>query len=150
MVVLGVVGCATHREEFLFGRVQEKCDSEWPVCDQISGCLVGSTSYVAGKFPGSGKLAVQVFEPSSVTVSFYLEKVGALGTETAINWYEERCRARYRETITNRTFVGEMEQQFYVARTADLSGTGDHLITFESDVSADYLAKVDVVPKRVQ
>ncbi len=55
-----------------------------------------------------------------------------------------------RETVSGRTLVGEAEQVGYLARQADLSGVGDHLIEIESDAKLSYLLKVDVLPKRLQ
>ena len=150
VAVAGLGGCGGPREEFIGERVLEACDSQWPVCDQISGCLIGGASYVEGKFPGNGRLAVQVFEPSTVRLSFMLEKVSAAGNETVLNFYEDACRARVRHSITGRTFVGEAEKVGWVMREADLSGVGDHLIEYESDARCTYLAKVEVLPTRLK
>lgn len=150
VVFLSVFGCAGRREEFLGARVEDRCNTEWPVCDRIVGCLLGDTSYFAGRFPGSGRFGVQVFEPSTVTVSFYLEDVTAAGEETVINFHEDRCRSRIRESLTGKALVGESEKTGIVKRSADLSGTGDHLIEYESDARAAYMVKVDVLPTRLK
>ncbi len=150
LVSASLSGCGNQREEFLTGRVLDECDSQWPVCDRIAGCLLGDSSYVEGKFPGSGLLAVQGFEPSTGRLFFFLEKTAAAGTETVINFYEDRCRARVRQSITGRTFVGEAEKVGWVRREAALSGVGDHLIEFESDARTGYLAKVEVAPTRLE
>jgi hypothetical protein len=150
VLLLPAAGCGGRREAFVGGRVQDSCDSQWPVCDRIAGCLIGGQSYVEGKFPGNNRVAIQIFEPSKVTVSFYLESVGAAGNETVISFFEDRCRARVRETVSGRTFVGEAEKVGFLARSADLSGIGDHLIEFESDAKLSYLFKVDVLPKRLE
>ncbi|MBI3186022.1 MAG: hypothetical protein HYZ28_28125 [Myxococcales bacterium] len=138
------------REGFIAGRVLDRCDTGWPVCDRVAGCLLGDQSYIEGKLPGSGLLAVQVFELSTVRLSFYLESVSAAGTETALSFFEDKCRSRIRQTITGRIFVGEAQKMGWVYREAELSGVGDHLIEFSSDTRADYLAKVEVIPKRIQ
>lgn len=150
LACLALAGCTSRRDTFLADRALDKCDGVWPVCDTVAGCLLGDRSYVEGRFPGSGKVGVQVFEPSTVRVSIFLDEVGSTGEETVIHFFEDRCRARHREAITGRTFVGEAEQVGWVSREADLVGTGDHLISFESDAKARYLLKVDVIPKRVQ
>lgn len=147
---LVLAGCGSRRAEFIAGRALEKCDSQWPVCDTISGCLVGDTSYVEGKFPSTGRVAVQVFEPSTVRAYLYLEDVSAAGEETAISFFEERCRARIRTALTGKAFIGEAEKVGYVVREAELVGEGDHLIEFESDATASYLLKLEVLPKRLQ
>jgi hypothetical protein len=143
-------GCMDERGQFIFGRVQDKCDTEWPICDTIAGCLLGDSSYVEGKMPTTRKIAVQLFEPSTVTVSFFLEQVAGAGTETAINFFEDRCRSRIRVSLEGKTFIGEQEQAGIVKRSADLSGIGDHLIEFVSDARLQYLLKVDVTPLRLK
>lgn len=143
-------GCGGGREAFIGLRVQDTCSQQWPICDRIAGCLLGDQSYIEGRFPGDRLIGVQVFEPSTVTMSFLLEEVGAAGEETAINFFEDRCRTRTRVTITGRTFAGEADKVGYVQREADLSGVGDHLIEFSSDVHAHYVLKVDVLPVRLK
>lgn len=142
--------CMDEKSQFVFGRVVDKCNTEWPICDTIAGCLLGDSSYIEGKFPTTGKVAVQLFEPSTVTVSFLLENVGGAGDETAINFFEDRCRSRTRVAIEGRTFVGEAEQAGLVKRSVDLSGIGDHLIEYVSDARLQYLLKVDVLPLRLK
>lgn len=144
-------GCPDIKQQFVGSRVLDKCDVAWPVCDTISGCLLGDLSYIEGKFPdSSAKVAVQLFEPSEVTVSFFLENVAGSGEETAISFYEDRCRSRVRQTINGRSFVGEMEQNGVVKRSQTLQGAGDHLIEIESDARLSYLLKVDVLPLRLK
>ncbi len=138
------------RAQFIFGRVADKCDTEWPICDTIAGCLLGDSSYIEGKFPTTGRIAVQISEPSTVTVSFLLDNVAGAGSETSINFFEDRCRARTRVSIEGRTFVGESEQRGTVSRSVDLSGLGDHLIEYTSDARLQFLMKVDVLPLRLK
>jgi hypothetical protein len=150
VVFLFGFGCGGPREEFLGSRVEDRCNTEWPVCDKIVGCLLGDSSYFQGRFPGNGRFAVQVFEPSTVTVSFFLEDVTAAGEETVINFHEDRCRARIRQALTGKALLGESEKTGIVKREADLSGIGDHLIEYESDARAAYMVKVDVLPTRLK
>lgn len=142
--------CMDEKSQFVFGRVVDKCNTEWPICDTIAGCLLGDSSYIEGKFPTNGKVAVQIFEPSTVTVSFLLQNVAGAGEETAINFFEDRCRSRSRVAIEGRTFVGEAEQSGFVKRSVDLSGIGDHLIEYTSDARLQFLMKVDVLPLRLK
>ena len=145
-----LAGCGGKREDFLSTRVPDTCTQQWPICDKIAGCLLGDQSYIEGRFPGNRLIGVQVFEPSTVTVSFQLEDVGASGDETAINFFEDRCRSRTRITIVGRTFLGENDKIGFVSRSADLSGIGDHLIEFSSDAHAHYLMTVRVLPIRLK
>ena len=49
-----------------------------------------------------------------------------------------------------REFLGENDQKGSITRSADLSGIGDHLISWESDARATYAAKIDVLPLRLK
>ena len=149
-IVVALSGCGGVREQFLGSRVLDACNGEWPVCDTKVGCVLGDRSYVEGRFPGDNMAMIQLFEPSQVTVSFLLSEVGGAGTTTVINFYEDRCRSRIRTEIAGKTFIGESEQQGYVHREADLSGTGDHLIAWESDARTKYALKIDVLPLRLR
>lgn len=149
LLVCCSLGCGGVKEQFLGVRVQEQCDGQWPICNTAVGCFMGDRSYVEGRFPGEHRVAVRLFEPSKVTVSFYLFEVAGQGERTVVNFYEDRCRARVREEVSGRTFVGEATRTGFISRSADLSGIGDHLIEMESDARTKYLAKIDVVPLRL-
>lgn len=152
VVALTLAGssCIDEKSQFIFGRVLDKCNTEWPVCDTIAGCLLGDSSYIEGNFPTNRKIAVQLFEPSTVTVSFFPQRVAGAGLETSINFFEDRCRSRVRVAVEGRTFIGESEQSSFVKRSVDLSGVGDHLIEFTSDARMQYLMKIDVQPLRLK
>lgn len=111
--------------------------------------MLGDKTYVEGKFPGERQIAFQLFEPSKVTVSLFLERVAATGDETVLVVFEDRCRSRVRESITGKSMLQEFEQKGAVARTVDLTGIGDHLVQFSSDAQAKYVLKVDVAPLRL-
>ena len=144
------MGCGNRKVEFIGQRVSDQCDQQWPICDTIAGCMLGDRSYKEGRFPNSGRFIVQLFEPSEVKLSFFIEEMGGTGTETVINFFEDRCRSRVQEIITGKELVAENEKIGYVARKADLTGTGDHLVEYTSDARAKYTAKIDVLPLRLR
>ena len=141
-------GCGDARDDFVQGRAPDTCDEAWPVCGEVAGCVLGNQSYREGRFPGETRFAVRLEEPSLVRVSFFLEEVGAAGEETVVTLFEDGCRARVREAISGRTFVGEAERNGVVFREATLTGKGDHLIELHSDAQARFLVKVDITPTR--
>jgi hypothetical protein len=147
---LSLFACEGLRESFVGARIVDSCDGQWNVCSSKVGCLLGDTSYIEGRFPGTASTALNLFEPSEVTVSFFLSDISAAGEETVINFHEDSCRARVRVPITGKTFVGEFEQRGIVSRKADLSGKGDHLIAISSDAKMKYLLKIDVLPLRLR
>jgi len=151
MILAGLLmGCGGRRDAFIAGRALDRCNQVWPVCDTVAGCLIGEESYLEGRFPGEGRLVVQVPEPSTVRMHVYVENQGAAGAETVVTWYEERCRSRIRASSSGKNFFAEAEQVGEYIRDADLSGVGDHLVEFQSDAQADYVVKVEIIPKRLQ
>lgn len=148
MVAVLVVGCGGSREDFIGPRVKDSCDAAWPVCSQVAGCILGTESYAEGRFPGRGRFIVQLPEASTVKVSFYLEEVSAAGEETVVLFHEDGCRSRTRQAADGRAVLDAMEKFSEFTREADLTGVGDHLIEFESDMQARYVVKVDVTPLR--
>ncbi len=143
-------GCADRRAEFLGNRAPDACSEAWPICGSVAGCVIGSQSYLEGRFPGKARFIVNVAEPSAVWVSVYIDNPSAAGENTTIDWYEDRCRAFIRESVDGEAFVGEAQRVGYFLRRADLIAEGDHLIEVKSDSEADYLVKVDVLPKRLE
>jgi hypothetical protein len=148
-LALGVsVGCGGGRADFVGGRAKDVCDAEWPVCSKVAGCILGQESYTEGRLPGKGQFIVQLQEASTVRVRFFLEDVVAAGDETVVTFHEEGCRARTRESVTGRTALDSAEKFGEFSREADLTGVGDHLVQFESDMQARYVLKVEVEPLR--
>jgi len=146
-LVLGL-GCGGSRADFIGSRVADTCDAAWPVCSTMAGCILGPESYAEGRFPGQGRFIVQVPEAATVRVRFFLEEVIAAGEETVVTFHEEGCRARIRQSVSGRTALDTVEKQGEFSREADLTGVGDHLIEFSSDMQARYVMKVEVVPQR--
>ncbi|WP_244238536.1 hypothetical protein [Corallococcus terminator] len=150
LLVMVLGGCGGSREDFIGARVQDVCKASWPVCNQFAGCILGPESYSEGRFPGRGQLIVRVPEASTIKVSFFLEEVTAAGEETAVTVHEEGCRARQRQAATGRAALDQMEKFGEFTRQVDVTGVGDHLVEFDSDMQARYVVKVDVTPLRVQ
>jgi hypothetical protein len=150
ILALASSACQGLEAQFIGTRVPDACDGEWAVCSTTVGCFLGDRSYIEGRFPGRNKVALQLFEPSEVTVSFYLSETAGTGEETVINLFETSCSSRVRLALSGRAFVGEAEQKGFVSRKADLSGVGDHLIEVESDARTKYLLKLDVLPLRLR
>lgn len=141
-------GCGGGRADFIGSRAKDVCDAEWPVCSKVAGCILGEESYTEGRLPGKGQFIVQLPEASTVRVRFFLEDVVAAGEETVVTFQEEGCRARIRESVSGRTALDSAEKLGEFSREADLTGVGDHLVEFESDMQARYVLKVEVLPLR--
>jgi hypothetical protein len=141
-------GCGGGRADFIGSRAKDTCDAQWPVCSNVAGCILGQESYSEGRLPGKGQFIVQLPEASTVRVHFYLEDVVAAGEETVVTFHEEGCRARTRQSVSGRAALDSAEKFGEFIREADLTGVGDHLVEFESDMQARYVLKVEVQPLR--
>jgi hypothetical protein len=150
LLSFATLGCGSVTDQFIGTRIPDVCNGAWSVCSTTVGCILGDTSYVEGRFPGTNQFIVKIFEPSTVTVSFLLSETSGAGTQTVINFYEASCSSRVRVPVTGKTFFGESQQLGYVKRSADLTSVGDHLIEVESDARTKYDLKVDVLPLRLQ
>lgn len=150
VVALLAAGCGSVREQFVGTRIEDECSGAWNVCDTTVGCFVGDRSFVEGRFPGTNKLAIKLFEPSEVTVGLFLFETAGAGEASVVNFFEESCSSRVRVEVTGKTLVGENEKTGWVSRKAELSGVGDHLIEVESDSRTRYLMKIDVLPLRLR
>jgi hypothetical protein len=148
IAVLALAGCGGGRGDYVGSRAKDVCDAEWPVCSRVAGCILGQESYTEGRLPGKGQFIVQLKEASTVRVRFFLEDVVAAGEETVITFHEEGCRARIRESVTGRTALDSAEKFGEFSREVELTGVGDHLVEFESDMQARYVLKVEVEPVR--
>ena len=142
------VGCGGGRSDFIGSRAKDTCDAQWPVCSEVAGCILGQESYAEGRLPGKGLFIVQLPEASTVRVHFFLEDVVAAGKETVVTFYEEGCRERIRLSVNGKTALDSAEKLGEFTREADLTGVGDHLVEFESDLQAHYVLKVEVQPLR--
>ena len=138
------------RSEFLGTRIADPCDGTWNVCKTRVGCLLGDTSYIEGRFPGTNQVAFQLFEPSTVTASFLLSEIAGAGETTVVTFNEGSCMSPVRVEVTGKAFIGEAEKVGWVSRSMDLMDVGDHLVQVESDARLKYAFKLDVLPLRLK
>lgn len=149
-VALLCAGCGSIRDQFVGTRIEDGCDGAWNVCATTVGCFLGDRSYVEGRFPGTNKVAIRLFEPSEVTVGLQLYETAGAGELSVINLFESSCASRVRLEVTGKTLVGENERTGWVSRKAELSDIGDHLVEVSSDARTRYLLKLDVLPLRLR
>ncbi len=142
--LLALAGCTDPASAFTAGRLLDPCDSTWPVCTTIAGCVVNDTLYLEGTLPGTRRMIVRTTGQASITVSVYLKTEGATGTNTLIEWNDASCGTVASDSMTGADFFKSFEAAGVFSQTQNVSQEGDHLITFTSDSTADYLLKVDV------
>jgi hypothetical protein len=138
--------CSSQEDDFVGARVLDLCNVSYPVCDGYASCLMGSTSYTQGNFPGSGRIIVKTDSASTVQLSFLLSDLSAAGGTFSIVWYEAGCTASTRVDVDGQTVAGESQAIGVFARTGQLNTSGYHLVTYQATTQASYLLKVDVTP----
>lgn len=139
-------GCASAEELFVSGRLRDTCNESWPVCTTVAGCVVGDTSYVEGKFPGTRRLIVRTDGQREISVVLFFKNEGAIGTETRIVWNEAGCGASAIEVIDGRNLFKEASADGTLKRSRNVFTEGDHLIEITSDATVDYLLRIDTAP----
>lgn len=143
-VLLLLGGCTDPADQFTAGRLLDPCDGWWPVCTTVAGCVVNNTLYLEGKLPGTRRMIVRTQRHASIAVSVYLNSEGAIGHEARIDW-GDACGIVASESLTGADLFKEFEATGVFSRTKNVAQGGDHLVTFSSDATADYLLKVDVI-----
>lgn len=146
LLLVWLCGCSSGRDDFIGARVKDSCNGSWPVCNQTASCFIGDQSYIEGRFPGQGKVIVQLAQPSEVKVSFYFDNISAVGTLTSIVWYETGCTASIRADVDGQTVATEANSTGVFERSENLLENDEHLISFKSDLEATYLMKVEITP----
>ncbi len=144
------IGCGGRKQNFIGGLAFDSCNQNWPVCDQIAGCILGTRTYIEGHFPGESRMVVQLAEASTVTVHIFLENVRAKGQETNIDFFETGCINRIRQSASGAALVAEFDQFGEFTRNANLTGIGDHLIDVTSDTETNYTLKLSIDATRLQ
>ncbi len=146
--LIALVSCGDALSNFTNGLVLDPCNGNYPVCNTEVGCALTDSTYIQGQFPGSGQFMVQLSGPSTVELHFFLLNPTAAGSQLFITWFETGCTTEFQTAVPGNVFVGEVQQgtgEF--VRSQDLSAQGDHLIQFSADATAQYTAKVVIIPK---
>lgn len=145
-VLLGATACASAEDLFVSGRLRDTCNESWPVCTTVAGCMVGDTSYLEGKFPGTRRFIVKTDGQREISVVLFFKNEGAIGTETRIVWNEAGCGASSIEVIDGRSLFKEAAIDGTLKRSKNVFTEGDHLIEITSDATVDYLLRIETKP----
>jgi hypothetical protein len=146
-LALALGACGDSQDDFTSGLSADPCNGNFPACNTEVGCILSDLSYTTGTFPGSGQFLVQLTGPSNVEIDFYLINPTGSGSQTQITWFEAGCTSDFQDCITGNAFTGEAETANGVfTASQQLSSPGDHLITFNSDATSQFLVKAVVTP----
>jgi hypothetical protein len=148
LILTGLAACTDPLSAFTSGLVLDPCNGNNPVCNTVVGCTLTDSSYIQGQFPGGGKFMVQLTGPSTVELHFFLSNPTAAGSKLFITWFESGCTTEFQTSVPGNVFVGEAQQgNGSFVRSQELVAPGDHLIEFSADATAQYTAKVVILPK---
>ena len=147
MFASGLTACSNGQDDFTSGLSEDPCNNNYPACNTEVGCILTDLSYTSGTFPGAGQFLVTLTGPSTVEVHFFLLDPTSAGTNTFITWFESGCTSNFQTEVTGKDFIGEAEAaNGEFVRSQQLTAVGDHLITYQSDITSDYLVKVVITP----
>jgi hypothetical protein len=148
IALVALVSCGDPLSNFTSGLVLDPCNGNFPVCNTVVGCELGNSSYIKGQFPGGGKFLVQTPGPATVELHFFVQDPTAAGSQLLITWFESGCNTEFQTVVPGNVFVGEAQQgNGEFVRSQELAAQGDHLIEFQADATAQYTAKIVIIPK---
>lgn len=148
-------GCflpATSEQSFKSGANLDPCDQVIPICKGYSaGCVLTDDRYLEGNFPGRIQFLVETIPGDwIIRVSFFFAERRSPGTDTTVDWFEPGCTDQYRYQESKDRLSGDLfekagrDQVFEVEQ--GIAEYGDHLIEINSDATARYVIRTEVVP----
>ncbi len=116
------------------------------MCNTAAGCVLDESQYAEGTFPGVQQVIFRTQAPAQVRVRLLFTQELSPGKDTQIEFNEVGCSMQ-------RTYSSMGQDIFQLAGDAQqlsasepLSTPGDHLIRIQSDATAHYQLRVEVVP----
>jgi len=148
LVLAGLVGCATSEEIFTRGRIENRCNGSIPVCDDLAACVLSQEQYLRGDFPGGQKLIVRTEDAKADLIPrFLLVDERYPGTEILVRAYDTGC-GDYNEGHAEDVDLFELAGgDGIIEYRLTVNGLGDHLVEIFSDMSSEFLFRVDIEPR---
>jgi len=130
---------------FTLGRTSNPCTDSVPVCDDIAACVLSSDQYLHGLFPGGQRLIVPTeIDQAHLITRFLLVEQRYAGTEILVRAYSTDC-GDYDEGHAEGVDLFELAgDDGIIEYGLDVSGLGDHMVELYSDMSADFMFRIDI------
>lgn len=140
-----VAGCATSEEIFTRGRIENRCNGSIPVCDDLAACVLSEEQYLRGQFPGGQKLIVRTENDRARLITrFLLVDERYPGTTIFVRAYSTGC-GDYSEGLAEDVDLFKLAGgDGIIEYGLNVTGLGDHLVQIFSDMSAEFLFRVDI------
>ena len=145
VVGLCLVGCQTAEEIFTAGRIENRCSNAIPVCGYIAACVLGQDQYLRGQFPGGQRVIVRTeVDQARLIARFLLVDERFPGSEIFVRAYSTGC-GDYEEGHAVDVDLFELAgNDGIIEYGLDVTGIGDHMVELFSDMSAEFLFRVDI------
>jgi len=140
-----LAGCPDPAAQFINGHLLEPCNGAWPVCTEIAGCSIDQEYYLQGQFPGTRRFMIRTTGQAQIAVDIFLLTEGAIGLATRIDWWEAGCGSKSSAVTAGQDFFKESEVEGQFRRVESVYQPGDHLIEVDSDATAEYYLKVEII-----
>jgi len=106
-------------------------------CGQVAHCVLASSQYLHGTFPGSQIFVIRTQTPERVTFSFDLSDRISAGTTLTLTSTEPDCSGQ--SSYTNMGDIFELAgASGILSFPITMTEAGDHLIQFSSDSYCSY------------
>ena len=138
-------GCETAEEIFTSGRIENRYSGSIPVCGYIAACVLSQDQYLRGQFPGGQRLIVRTeIDQAQLVTRFLLLDERFPGTEIFVRAYSTGC-GDYDEGHAEDVDLFELAgNDGIIEYGLNVTGLGDHMVEIFSDMSAEFLFRVDV------
>ncbi len=140
-----LAGCATSEEIFTRGRIENRCNGSIPVCDELAACVLSQDQYLRGDFPGGQKIIVRTEDDRAQLITrFLLVDERYPGTTIFVRAYSTGC-GDYSEGLAEDVDLFELAGgDGIIEYGLNVTGLGDHFVEIFSDMSAEFLFRVDI------
>jgi hypothetical protein len=144
-LLAALAGCETSEEIFTRGRIENRCNASIPVCGYIAACVLTQEQYLRAQFPGGARLIVRTeIDQAQLVTRFMLLDERFPGTEIFVRAYSTGC-GDYNEGHAEDVDLFELAgDDGIIEYGLNVTGLGDHMVEIFSDMSAEFLFRVDV------
>lgn len=148
LLFLWLAACDPGAEaEFTRGKALDACLQTIPACPgQYAACVLDSSRYAERRFPGAFSFLVDAPPEAEIEIAMFLRDQRDAGFDTRIFWNEPGCSDVHVFESEGRDLFTEAEDTGIIFKKETVYEGGEHLIEIISDMQANVLVSVDVVP----
>lgn len=146
MALTLATGCRNAEDIFTDGRIENRCTDNIPVCSDAAGCVLTDRQFVRGSLPGGNIAIVRTNEEQSrLRVRFLLSNELFPGSEFRVRAFDTGCN-RFAEGLNQAppSLFEVAGDDKILQYDLDVTGRGDHMVEWFSDMTADFHMTVEV------